>query len=117
MNSLTKDAYTENGWSYAIPTPVLIDGKPHTVQMANGMTGICSRQFWIDGKGFDRKLVTQSGDLTKGNHFLYMMKWRDQPWDKVYILIHEDELPMLLNEENKWREPRKVEIAIPNRLP
>lgn len=91
-------------------TPITIDGKRHVVRFANGMTGIGSRRFWVDGRDFPNDAVRQSEDLTKGNHFLYLMKWRNTPWDRVYIFIHEDELPQLLSEENQWREPRKIEI-------
>jgi len=97
-------------FSYIKDTEVLIDNKKHIIKMENGMTGIGSRSFRLDGIKEHLNIVTQSPDITKGNHFLYIMKWRDTPWDKVYILIHEDELPILLSDENKWREPKKQEV-------
>lgn len=93
-----------------INTPITLNGETHLVRFYNGMSGIGSREFWIDDKRYDYGAVRQSADLTKGNHFLYKMKWRDTPWDWVYIFIHEDELSMLLNEDNKWREPKKIEL-------
>jgi hypothetical protein len=75
--------------------------------MENGMTGIGSRKYWINGKEQYRNAVSQSEDLTKGNHEIYTIKWRDTPWDKIDIIIHEDEVPFLLNDENSWREPTK----------
>ena len=72
------------------------------------MTGIGSRRYWIDDKDQYRNAVIQSEDLTKGNHEIYTIKWRDTPWDKIDIIIHEDEVPLLLKEENDWREPIKL---------
>lgn len=91
-------------------TPVTIDGRQHLVRFENGMTGIGSRRFWINNKDYSDRAVRQSADLTKGNHFLYRMKWRDTPWDWVYIFIHEDELSTLLSDSQSWREPRKTDI-------
>ena len=91
-------------------TPVKIDGKSHFVRFENGMTGIGSRAFWVDDKSYSYRAVRQSGDLTKGNHHLYLIKWRNQPWDKVYIFIHHKFEKQLLSEEESWREPRKVEL-------
>lgn len=91
-------------------TPVMIDNKIHQVRFENGMTGIGSRTFWIDGKEFFHGAVRQSGDLTLGNHFLYLIKWRDTPIDKIYIFIHEDELPELLHKDQAWREPKKIDL-------
>jgi len=94
-------------FKYVAPTQVLIDGQSRTIQMENGMTGIGSRTYYVDGKNQFHRCVTQSEDLTNGNHAIYTIKWRDTPWDKVDVIIHEAELPVLLSEENKWREPTK----------
>lgn len=95
--------YTEN-------TPVMIDNKIHMVRFYDGMTGIGSRDFWVDDKKYSHGAVRQTENLTRGNHFLYLIKWRDQPWDLVYIFISEEQLPVLLSEENSWREPKKIEV-------
>lgn len=95
------------GFKYTTNTPVLIDGVKHYISMENGMTGIGSRAYWVDDKKQFRNCVTQSADLTKGNHFIYTIKWRDTPWDKVDIIIHEDEEGILLGEDAAWREPTK----------
>lgn len=92
--------YTEN-------TKIKIDGKKHLIRMYDGMTGIGSRDYWIDGVKQWRNCVTQSADITKGNHFIYTIRWRDTDWDLVDIIISEKELPNLLDENNKWREPKK----------
>jgi hypothetical protein len=98
-------------FDYITTTPISIDGKPHTVKFENGMTGIGSRDFWLDGKNFGMfNAVIQSDDLTEGNHFLYLMKWRDTPWDKVYIFISEKYLPLLLEEKESWREIQKINL-------
>ena len=75
--------------------------------MYNGMTGIGSREYWIDDKKQHHNIVMQSQDITKGNHEIYTIKWRDTPWDKIDIIIHESEVPFLLSNENSWREPSK----------
>jgi len=98
-------------FKYTDDTEITIDGNKHIIRMYEGMTGIGSRYYWIDGKKRMRNCVTQSEDLRKGNHFIYTIKWRDNPWDKVDIIIHEDELSNLLSEENKWREPEKVTLV------
>ncbi len=95
---------------YTTNTQITLDGKPHTVRFYDGMSGIGSREFWLNGRRYPLGAVTQSADLTDGNHLLYLMKWRDTPWDKLYIFVHEDELETLLSEENAWREPTKVQI-------
>ena len=94
-------------FKYTTNTEITIDNQKHFVRMENGMTGIGSRRYWIDDKDQYRNAVTQSEDLTKGNHEIYTIKWRDTPWDKIDIIIHEDEVPFLLKEENAWREPTK----------
>jgi hypothetical protein len=91
-------------------TSVLIDGKIHMVRFYPGMTGIGSREFWIDNKKFYPCAVRHTDNLEKGNHFLYLIKWRDNPWSKVYIFIKEDYLHELLNENNSWREPQKINL-------
>ena len=97
-----------NGWDYAQDTEITLSGEKHILRMEQGMTGIGSRDYWIDGRKGNRHCVTQSVDLTQGNHFIYKIKWRDTPWDRVDIIIQESELPTLLTEENKWREPVKL---------
>jgi len=96
-------------FNYINDTEVTIDNEKHIIKMQNGMTGIGSRAFWLNGIKKSLNIVTQSADITKGNHFLYIIKWRDTPWDKVYILIHEDEISSLLSDDNKWRDPKKQE--------
>ena len=91
-------------------TAVTIEGRKRMVRFENGMTGIGSRRFWIDGKEYPYGGVRQSADLTQGNHFLYLFKWRDQPWDKLYVFIHEDHLDGLLDESQAWREPKRVDV-------
>lgn len=105
-----KEEYKEGGWDYVKDTPVEIDGKTHIVKMYPGMSGIGSRDYWVDGRKMREDCVLQSGDLTQGNHFLYRIKWRDTPWDRVDVFIHEDELPNLLNKDNEWREPQKINL-------
>ena len=97
-------------FDFITDTPITLNGTAHTVCFENGMTGIGSRRFWLDGKEYPKNAVRQSADITKGNHFLYLMKWRDTPWDQVYIFIHEDELPVLLDESNAWREPKRINL-------
>lgn len=92
--------YTEN-------TPIIIDNEKHFVRMFNGMSGIGSRKYWIDDKDQKNEVVMHTPHLTKGNHEIYTMKWRGDPWDIVDIIIHEDEVPLLLSKENEWREPVK----------
>jgi len=92
---------------YIRDTEIIIDNKKHFICMENGMTGIGSRRYWINDKKQDRNAVIQSEDLTKGNHEIYTIKWRDTPYDKIDIIIHENEVPFLLNEENAWRNPTK----------
>ena len=99
-------------FDYLENTEILIDGEKHQVRFENGMTGIGSRRYWVDDKLQSENSVWQTSDITKGNHFIYTIKWRDTPWDKVDIIIHEDELPKLLNDENKWREPFKRTFKI-----
>jgi len=99
-----------SAWRYSEPTEVIIVGQPHVVQMAEGMTGIGSRAYYVDGKAMFRDCVTQSEDLASGNHSVYTIKWRDTPWDRVDIIIHESEVPWLLSDENKWREPTKIDF-------
>lgn len=94
-------------FSYTENTPITIDNKKHFVRMYNGMSGIGSRRYWIDDREQFNNAVTQSEDLTKGNHEIYQIKWRDTPWDTIDIIIHENEVPFLLSEENAWREPKK----------
>jgi hypothetical protein len=100
-------------FSYIEDTKVMIDGKYHMIKMENGMTGIGSRSWWLNGDRKSPNIVTQSGDISKGNHELYLINWRENPWDKVYIIIHEDEVPKLLNkqEQPEWRNPRKINLT------
>jgi hypothetical protein len=97
--------YTEN-------TIVTIDGKPHIIRMYDGCTGIGSREYWLDDKKRSNNIVTQSNDITVGNHELYRINWREQPWDVIDILIHEDEVPYLLDKEKQpsWRNPIKIKV-------
>jgi len=91
-------------------TTIKIDSKKHLIRFENGMTGIGSRAYWVDDNKMFHDAVRQTEDITKGNHFIYTMKWRDTPWDRVDIIISEKELPNLLAEENKWREPTKKQF-------
>lgn len=95
---------------YTEDTPISIDGKTVLLRMENGMTGIGSRAYWINGEKKSLNLVTHSDDITKSDHSLYRMKWRDQPWDLVAILIAKEFEEELLSEGNSWREPKKIEI-------
>lgn len=110
--ALSREDYKENGWDYALDTPIIIDGKPHTIRMEQGMTGIGSRHYWINGESRSERCATQSADLTKGNHFIYRINWRENPWDTLDLIISEEELPMLLDRElqPEWRNPIKREI-------
>lgn len=103
-----KDDFRLGGWDYAIDTPIMINGKLRTIRMEQGMTGIGSRAYWVDGKRSSRKCVLQSGDLTKGNHFIYRINWREG--DTVDIVIHEDEVPFLLdkNIQPEWINPVNI---------
>lgn len=94
-------------FNYITNTEVTIDNKKHYIRMYNGMTGIGSREYWIDDKKQHHNIVMKSQDITKGNHEIYTIKWRDTPWDKIDIIIHESEVPFLLSNENSWREPFK----------
>ncbi len=89
-------------------TKITIAGREHYIRFENGMTGIGSRKYWIDDKIQFQNSLRQSEDITKGNHFIYRIKWRDTPWDKADLIISEKELPKLLNKENEWREPQKL---------
>ena len=89
---------------------ILLDGKMHMVRFEDGMTGIGSRKFWIDDKEYLYNAVRQSADLKKGNHFLYLIKWRDAPWDKIYIFIHESEVHNLFTKGREWMNPVKITI-------
>lgn len=111
MYFMKKD-FELNGWDYSKPCPVLIDGKLHIIEMEKGMTGIGSRRYWLDGKKMSRNCVTQSLDITEGNHFIYKINWRENPWDTVDIIIHENETPFLLDENKQpsWRNPVKLNI-------
>jgi hypothetical protein len=91
-------------------TPVVIDSKENLVRFENGMTGIGSRRFWINDEEYGYNAVRQTDDITQGNHSLYLIKWRDTPWDKVYLFISEKYVPDLLSEDNRWREPKKIEV-------
>jgi hypothetical protein len=95
---------------YIDNTPITLNGKPHIVRFENGMTGIGSRKFWLDNKEYFRNGVFHTEDITQGNHLLYLIKWRDTPWDKVYLFIAEKYENELLVKENSWREPRKIEV-------
>ena len=94
-------------FKYTTNTEITIDNEKHYVRMDNGMTGIGSRGYCIDDKKQFRNAVIQSQDITKDNHEVYSIKWRDNPWDKIDIIIHETEVPFLLSPENSWREPTK----------
>ena len=97
--------YTEN-------TTVLIDGGQHQLRFENGITGIGSRMYWINDKKQSRRAVFQSPNITKGNHFIYKIKWRKTPYDWVDIIIHEDHLNILLGDDQKWRKPSKRSITL-----
>lgn len=99
-------------FDYVTDTEITLGGNRHVVRFADGMTGIGSRRYWLDGREGFHDAVRQTADITKGNHFLYDIKWRDNPWDRVHIFIHEDELPALLSEENRWREPRDITPSV-----
>jgi hypothetical protein len=74
------------------------------------MTGIGSRRYWVDDKEQRNNSLRQSSEITKGNHFIYRINWRDNPWDRADLIISEEELPNLLNEQNKWRNPSKLDF-------
>ncbi len=97
-------------FDYTEDTEIIIDGEKHLIRFYDGMTGIGSRDYWVDGIKQARNAVRQTADITKGNHFIYTIKWRDTPWDKVDVVISEEELPNLLNAGQKWREPIKREF-------
>ncbi len=94
-----------SGFDLLTDTPVLLNGKTRMVRCYNGMTGIGSRDTWVDGQKLFYNTVRQTDNITDGPHFLYVIKWRDTPWDKVAVIIRESEVPFLLSDENKWREP------------
>lgn len=89
-------------------TTITLNDKPHTVRFENGMTGIGSRGCWLDGHELIFNAVRHTDNLTKGNHLLYLIKWRDNPWSKIYIFINEKYEKELLSPENAWREPQKI---------
>lgn len=97
-------------WKYTTDTPCNLNGNPHRVRMEAGMTGIGSRAFWIDGKKQTNDCVTQTSNISDGPHFLYLIKWRDTPWDRVAIIVAESEVSWLMDEANAWREPRLLKI-------
>lgn len=111
-----KEEYKNKGWDYAKPTPVIIDGEEHIIQMGEGMTGIGSRSYSIDGKRQSRNCVTQSADISVGNHSIYKINWRENPWDTIDIIIHDDEVPFLLDKEKQpeWRNPVKINFLLTN---
>jgi hypothetical protein len=80
--------------------------------MEDGMTGIGSRRYWLNGREGFKNLVLQSEDIEKDNHFLYRLKWRDDHISFVHLLICESELGLLLSEENEWRCPEKIIIGV-----
>jgi hypothetical protein len=94
-------------FKYIENTSITIDNEKHLIKMYNGMTGIGTRIYWIDNKKQFNNVFTKSDDLTNGNHEIYSIKWRDIPWDRIDIILHESEVPILLNDENSWREPKK----------
>lgn len=96
-------------FDYIENTEITINGEKHLIRFENGMTGIGSRRYWIDDREQSKNSVRQTSDITNGNHYIYTIKWRDTPWDKVDIIVSEDELPIILHENNKWREPFKRE--------
>ena len=89
---------------YVEDTPVLLNGKRHMIRMENGMTGIGSREWWLDGEKMHSRILQQSDNISDGEHQIYYFKWRDTPWDKCYIIVSHDEVPKLLAQQ--WREPR-----------
>ena len=91
---------------------VLIDGIRRSLWRDDGMTGIGSRDFSIDGKKFPYGIVQHSEDVTAGNHFLYLINWRERPWDKVYIIISEDHVSHLLEGQPDWRNAQKVSLPV-----
>lgn len=95
------------GFNYIENTTIKIDGIEHQIRFEKGMTGIGSRAYWIDDVKQSNNSVRQSKDITNGNHFIYTIKWRDTPWDRVDIIISEEEFPIIMSEENEWREPLK----------
>jgi hypothetical protein len=95
--------YTEN-------TQIEIDGKKHYIAMYDGMSGIGSRTYWLDNEKQLHDIVTHSEDITKGNHYLYTIKYGECPWEVVDILIDSKLETDLLNEESSWREPVKREL-------
>lgn len=97
-------------FDYLENTKILINGKEHLIRFENGMTGIGSRGCWIDDKKLPYNVLRQSEDIEDGNHYIYIILWRKNPWDKALILISEKELPILFEDINKWRNPIKYII-------
>jgi len=91
-------------------TPVIIDNEKHTLRFENGMTGIGSRRFWIDGHFASCERAWVYTDLD-GNLQIYLIRWRDTPWnDVVYLFIKDTDAHVLFEERNKWRKPVKMKI-------
>ena len=101
-------------FEYTADTAVNIDGVSHLIRMENGMTGIGSRQYYIDGERQYLHCVLHTPDLTHGEREIYRIKWRDTPWDLVDIIISKDCVPELLADERKWMEPTKREFRRPS---
>lgn len=100
-----KFKYTEN-------TKVTIDGEEMLIRFENGMTGIGSRTYWINDVQQSKRAVFHTEDVEKGNHLIYKIKWRDDPYSYVDVIIHEDFENELLTDENKWREPIKRQFPL-----
>lgn len=91
--------------------PITLNGETHLLCLENGMTGIGSRRAWIDGKELPYfRSVRHTPDLSSGNHLLYSIKWRELDFDRVYIFIHENKVPLLLSDENSWRQPIRLHV-------
>lgn len=43
---------SDDGFDLLTDTPITIDGERHMLRFANGMSGIGSIQFWIDGSEY-----------------------------------------------------------------
>lgn len=95
------------GFDYLENTEITIDNKKHMIRFENGMTGIGSRLYWIDDKKCCRALVS-SPDITNGNHEIYKIRWRDNPWSTVHAILCESEVKNLFEPHNAWRMPIKI---------
>ena len=95
-------------WTYTKNTPILIDGILHQIRLYNGMTGIGSRDYWIDDKKQQKRVFINDGEIKDDEDYsVYNIKWRDNPWDRVDIVISKKDEYTLFTDDLKWIEPKK----------